>query len=722
MPAAMLQELLRQLHPATASRCQPAAPRTSASEEAESRRPPERLPRDAHTVALYEFREGEGNNAAEASGDPALALAARQALWSDVRGFGPVARFTRSADDAEVFIGPADNDKLELRQCPDEWTIEAWLRHTGPTQPDGQPFAYVNICGTDEEGFSLPEGVRSGWNFSLHARVDSRGSVRSDGLHDEAGEKEAQFDARLVPSGRNIHTDGATTGNSGLVSEFYVPSGATAAAETLAIDDDEWHHVAWQWRSADQMHSLFIDKQLVWHSRPPVVNAVAPTDIRGRHCCIPFHVGGFIHHKDQPYDARYGNFEGEIAGVMISRVMRYPVLTESDSAFKIVQALGRDYNVRAGDPTAELSVADPAFVVELKRQADEEASLPDASVGVPFSAALAVDGGMAASWAVVNGALLPGLALDGTSGIIHGTPSVDVEVEFTVQATSSCGAKAAQRFSSRAHTANVATNAVVPRDFSGWDLDANTLAQWDWQGPTGRLYPSRTGEAELALAWTNIGGDKRQEVPSAGGKYPFMPGGGEHGYTGPQSPITDLKSCSEEWTVDTWFKLGGHPSDVYGRPYTFGHLVGTYDNTEAGVWELYLSAQGVDGGLAPGVNFASSDHLWSGLGPGTRPAGRTAALESVVVKFEDSDWHHLAWQYSYGDDTHQLFLDGKVVWEMAAPDELRLTNDREHDAQFSVGTRLDGFARYGGKFNWLGFGNFYGHIGEIRISDVRRYG
>ena len=36
-------------------------------------------------------------------------------------------------------------------------------------------------------------------------------------------------------------------------------------------------------------------------------------------------------------------------------------------------------------------------------------------------------------------------------------------------------------------------------------------------------------------------------------------------------------------------------------------------------------------------------------------------------------------------------------------------------------TRLTGYAKYGGGFNYLGWGNFFGQIGEIRISGVRRY-
>ncbi len=49
------------------------------------------------------------------------------------------------------------------------------------------------------------------------------------------------------------------------------------------------------------------------------------------------------------------------------------------------------------------------------------------------------------------------------------------------------------------------------------------------------------------------------------------------------------------------------------------------------------------------------------------------------------------------------------------------TMNVRHGAQFSVSTRLKGFARYGGAFDFLGEGHFFGQIGEIRISSIKRY-
>ena len=63
-----------------------------------------------------------------------------------------------------------------------------------------------------------------------------------------------------------------------------------------------------------------------------------------------------------------------------------------------------------------------------------------------------------------------------------------------------------------------------------------------------------------------------------------------------------------------------------------------------------------------------------------------------------------------------------LIWRMQSPDDRKLVNNRHHDTQFSVSTRLTGYSRYGGGFNYLGGGNFFGQIGEIRISNVCRYG
>ena len=143
---------------------------------------PRRLEADEHAVVLYRFDEGSGDACREAcsGGDPALTLRAhKRALWRTVDGFGPVIAFERGEanDDANVLVGPVDHDALELRRCPQAYTVEAWVRYTGPwgAELGGEhPRTTAQICGTDEDGFSLPSGQRSGWSFSLAPRRHER--------------------------------------------------------------------------------------------------------------------------------------------------------------------------------------------------------------------------------------------------------------------------------------------------------------------------------------------------------------------------------------------------------------------------------------------------------------------------------------------------------------------------------------------------------------------
>lgn len=62
-------------------------------------------------------------------------------------------------------------------------------------------------------------------------------------------------------------------------------------------------------------------------------------------------------------------------------------------------------------------------------------SLPNATVGVAYSATLQAQGGTPPIvWSVIAGSLPPGLSLDGPSGNITGTPTVAGTSTFTVLA------------------------------------------------------------------------------------------------------------------------------------------------------------------------------------------------------------------------------------------------------------------------------------------------
>ncbi|MFN7973898.1 MAG: Ig domain-containing protein [Acidobacteriota bacterium] len=68
------------------------------------------------------------------------------------------------------------------------------------------------------------------------------------------------------------------------------------------------------------------------------------------------------------------------------------------------------------------------------------ATLPNGQVGTPYSQTISASGGTAPyTFAVTAGALPPGLALNGATGVLSGTPTVAGTYNFTVTATDSAG-------------------------------------------------------------------------------------------------------------------------------------------------------------------------------------------------------------------------------------------------------------------------------------------
>ncbi|GIS61821.1 MAG: hypothetical protein CM1200mP2_40460 [Planctomycetaceae bacterium] len=107
------------------------------------------------------------------------------------------------------------------------------------------------------------------------------------------------------------------------------------------------------------------------------------------------------------------------------------------------------------------------------------------------------------------------------------------------------------------------------------------------------------------------------------------------------------------------------------------------------------------------------------LHPWKRPKGIVGVPNDAGIR--DTEWHHVAWQYSYAQDQHELFLDGQPVWRMKSPDGRKLINNRRHEAQFQRQHTAHRVLALRRLFQFLGFGNFFGQIGEIRISNKRRY-
>ena len=402
---------------------------------------PQRFGADADTVALWRFDEGSGNACHEAS-DPELTLRAhKQALWGHVEGLGPVLRFQRgSNDDANVLVGPVNHDATELRRCPDEYTVEVWARYTGPWSAElggDHPRTAVQICGTDEDGFSLPSGKRCGWSFSLH-----------DGVRDLNPQ-----DGRLMPHARNLGEGGhrdfsGLTGLDGTRGPFYCGLADPSAVSREGLEDEGWHHVAWQWRKLDESHWLFVDGKLVWSGRAPETRVVGPVGEN----TIPFMVGGVVHSQDPPFYLGWCSFEGEMASLRISRVMRLPV---ADSLRIVPTYSHMHLNERGGPATKEQKVIARAH----------PASLPDAVLGAPYHAAVIVEGGVAVSFELVApGAALPrGLEFDDTHGIVQGVSTEACTCSFTIVATGADGKTAdPQPFTLCVVEPQVATRTLPP--------------------------------------------------------------------------------------------------------------------------------------------------------------------------------------------------------------------------------------------------------------------
>ena len=732
---------------------------------------------DEHTVVLYHFDEGEGNEARDACGDPELTLRAhKQALWGSRPGFGATARFDRQ--NAHLLIGPANNDKLELRTCTEEWTVEAWVRYTGPggkdrarNWPPGEGYTFANICGSDEEGCALADGYRHGWIYYLRTATTGPNSDLEEGL---------------MPGARFLGYHKGTDPNNDVGTAFWPGTDHGWLEEDRGgFRDTDWHHVAWQFRFRDQTGFLFVDGKMTRKVPLPAPGRASTRIIvnDAERCDIPFQVGGFLRPEDRAdwvpgdFGMTMYNLEGEIDELRISKVMRYAVadtlsiirqklpegglnlpyevVLGTDAAsggvsWELVEGLlptglafDTDEGVIRGTPE---EVGDYRLTVRARDEAgqnDEHAfslavvrgrlvtkSLPPAFVGAAYDASLSTEHmGEPLKWKVLSGSLPDGIILEGRTGRLTGNATEEGRSHLAVEVTDATGLR------DRAEL----TLKVLPAALCTLEADEHTVVLYDWQGPSGRLIEERVSADEsLTLTYTNMGADRRYHWPGREGRFPQETGHGEHGYVvlGDEKehyprakgehdadPRIDLKTCEKEWTVEAWVRRGG-PWQGFGdvplKRFDYGHICGTYDTREIGVWELYLTGlNSAEGGMAPGVQFQSAGHTWKNLDPWMRPTGLAASKDKVGIS--DTEWHHVAWQYSYVEDEHQLFLDGTLIWRMRNPDGRELVNDLEHEAQFSVFSRLTGYNRYGGGFNYLGWGNFFGQIGEIRISDIRRY-
>ena len=424
--------------------------------------------------------------------------------------------------------------------------------------------------------------------------------------------------------------------------------------------------------------------------------------------------------------------EGLTLDTSLGRIHGTPVKDESTSTFTIE---AQDEAGNSASHQFKIATARGELVTE---------SLPPAFIGETYHADLRTKHLAAPlKWKIVNGELPQGIKLttsaeeNPTSNVSKNEPSRSTQASSRATLTGTPSEEGWTELTLQVTDANGAVNQcdlvlkVLPQELFQINADKHTVVLFDWQGPDGKLIPDRMGEKAHTLTWTNMGGDRRVNWPGREQKFPQFTGHGEHGFAseGKGLPKLDFKTCDKAWTLEAWIRRGG-PMQAFGgtvrgkqHPFHFGHICGSYDLTERGVWELYLSdVKSEDGSRAPGIHFFGNkdDQALKDLHPWHRPDGIVGDRSQAGIR--DTEWHHVAWQYNYEHDLHELYLDGRLIWKLNSPDGRKLVNNREHDSQFSVSTRLTGYSRYGGAFNYLGEGNFFGQIGEIRISNIRRYG
>jgi hypothetical protein len=178
------------------------------------------------------------------------------------------------------------------------------------------------------------------------------------------------------------------------------------------------------------------------------------------------------------------------------------------------------------------------------------ATLPNATVGTPYSQTLTASGGGTFAWSVSTGALPAGITLS-SAGSLSGTPTAPGTFTFTVSVTGG-GQTATQSFTITVTAALTITTATLPNGTVGTAYTATTLAA---AGGSGALtWSISTGALPGGITLSSAG--SLSGTPTAPGTFTFtvgVTGGGQ--------------SASKSFTITVGVPAGP-PATITGLPAT----------------------------------------------------------------------------------------------------------------------------------------------------------